>query len=104
MGKGSGNGNGISGNLATNGNQNTNPNENYRKPFNPNVVGELDKNLININSNKNAFDINALNSKRTENNINLNAVANAGRLRKGPVEEIKDERPAFNEKGENIYE
>lgn len=86
-------------------------NENYRKPFNPNNMGELDKNLININTNKNAFDINALNTKR-ESRANLanvvtsrnNSNANAGRIRKGPTEEVKDERPAFNEKGDDIYE
>ena len=37
-------------------------------------------------------------------NNNLNTIGNTGRLRKGPVEEVKDERPAFNEKAENIYE
>jgi hypothetical protein len=88
-----------------------NNNENYRKPFNPNNMGELDKNLININTNKNAFDINALNNKR-ESRVNLanvvtsrnNSNAHAGRIRKGPTEEVKDERPAFNEKGDDIYE
>jgi hypothetical protein len=96
---------GTNGVLNTNGN-----NDNYRKPFNPNL-GELDKNLININSNKNTFDINSLNIKKTENNFgnittknNINSNNNLGRVRKGPIEEIKDDRPAFNEKGENIYE
>ena len=55
-------------------------NENYRKPFKPGM-GDLDKNLININTNKNAFDSNAISSKRdntlgnpssTINNNNLN--------------------------------
>lgn len=93
--------NGILNSNATNGN-----NDNYRKPFNPNA-GDLDRNLININSNKNTFDINALNTKKTESNfgnVSTRNNNNVGRVRKNQVEEIKDDRPAFNEKGEDIYE
>lgn len=91
-------------------------NSNYRKPFNPNSGGgEFDKNLININTNKNTFDINNLNNLNNKNNFgNSNNIGpsstrnnnplNNGRVRKGPVEEVKDERPAYNEKGEDIYE